>query len=80
MGVVKTRIPGIIFSENLSRTAQVVDKITVVRSITGRIPDHAQAAYQMFTGYLPTAAISRIPQWERWYRTSLGRATIFRPM
>src|SRR5262249_23772083 len=57
LGVVKTRIPGIVFSENLSRTAQVADKITVVRSITGRIPDHAQATYHMFTGYLPTPAI-----------------------
>jgi hypothetical protein len=58
LGVVKTRIPGIVFSENLSHTAQVADKITVVRSITGRIPDHAQATYQMFTGYLPTPAIA----------------------
>jgi hypothetical protein len=29
----------------------------VVRSVTGHIPDHAQATYQMFTGYLPTPAI-----------------------
>jgi hypothetical protein len=57
LGVVKTKIPGVVFSENLSRTAQVADKITVVRSVTGRIPDHAQATYQMFTGYLPTPAI-----------------------
>lgn len=57
LGVVKTRIPGVVFSENLSRTAQVADKITVVRSVTGRIPDHAMATYQMFTGYLPTPAI-----------------------
>src|SRR5579864_5071898 len=56
-GVAKTKIPGVVFSENLSRTAQIADKITVVRSITGRIPDHAQATYQMFTGYLPTPAI-----------------------
>src|SRR5260370_3366349 len=57
LGVVKTKIPGIVFSENLSRTAQIANKITVVRSIAGRIPDHAQATYQMFTGYLPTPAI-----------------------
>ena len=57
LGVVKTTIPGVVFSENLARTAQVANKITVVRSITGHIPDHAQATYQMFTGYLPTAAI-----------------------
>src|SRR5215831_2257460 len=56
-GVAKTRIPGITFSENLSRTAQIADKITVVRSITGRIPDHEQATYLMLTGYLPTPAI-----------------------
>jgi hypothetical protein len=57
LGVAKTKIPGIVFSENLSRTAQVADKIAVVRTVTGRIPDHAQATYQMFTGYLPTPAI-----------------------
>ncbi|HEV3081061.1 MAG TPA: DUF1501 domain-containing protein, partial [Gemmataceae bacterium] len=57
LGVVKTKLPGIVFSENLSHSAQIADKITVVRSITGRIPDHAQATYQMFTGYLPTPAI-----------------------
>jgi len=57
LGVVKTKIPGVVFSENLSHTAQIADKITVVRSITGHIPDHAQATYQMFTGYLPTPAI-----------------------
>ena len=57
LGVVKTKIPGVVFSENLSHTAQIADKITVVRSITGHIKDHAQATYQMFTGYLPTPAI-----------------------
>jgi hypothetical protein len=57
LGVVKTKLPGVVFSENLVKTAQIADKITVVRSLTGRIPDHAQATYQMFTGYLPSAAI-----------------------
>jgi hypothetical protein len=57
LGVVKTAIPGVVFSENLPHTAEIAGKITVVRSITGRIPDHAQATYQMFTGYLPTPAI-----------------------
>jgi hypothetical protein len=57
LGVVKTKLPGVVFSENMSHSAQIADKITVVRSMTGRIPDHAQATYQMFTGYLPTPAI-----------------------
>lgn len=56
-GVVKTKIPGVVFSENLKRTAQIVDKLTVVRSVTGRIPDHAQASYHLTTGYTPTPAI-----------------------
>src|SRR5205807_6231779 len=55
--VVKTKIPDIVFSENLSRTAKIADKISVVRIVTVRIPDHAQATYQMFTGYLPSPAI-----------------------
>jgi hypothetical protein len=57
LGVVKTKLPGVVFSENLSHCAQIADKLTVVRSVTGKIPDHAQATYQMFTGYLPTPAI-----------------------
>ena len=57
LGVVKTKIPGIVFSENLSKTAQIADKISVVRSISGRIPDHNIATYHMLTGYLPSAAI-----------------------
>jgi hypothetical protein len=57
LGVVKTSLPGVVFSENLADTARIAGKITVVRSVTGRIPDHAQATYQMFTGYLPTPAI-----------------------
>jgi hypothetical protein len=57
LGVVKTKVPGTYFSEYLSKTAQVADKMTIIRSIAGRIPDHAQAAYHMMTGYLPTPAI-----------------------
>jgi hypothetical protein len=57
LGVVKTKLSGVVFSENLSHCAQIADKITVVRAVTGHIPDHAQATYQMFTGYLPTPAI-----------------------
>lgn len=58
LGVVKTSIPGIVFSENLERTAKIANKISVIRSITGRVPDHSQATYHMFTGYVPSPAIS----------------------
>ena len=57
LGVVKTKLPGIVFSENLAKTAQIADKITVVRSIVGKIPDHGQGSYHLFTGYTPSTVI-----------------------
>ncbi len=55
-GVAKTNT-GEIFSDNFTRTAKVADKITVVRSVVGKIPDHSQATYHLFTGYTPTTVI-----------------------
>ncbi len=55
-GIAKTK-NGEVFSENFPRTSAVADKLTVVRSVVGRIPDHAQATYHLFTGYTPTAVI-----------------------
>jgi hypothetical protein len=55
-GVVKTKT-GEIFSENFTRLAKVSDKITVVRSVVGKIPDHGLATYHMFTGYTPTTVL-----------------------
>ena len=55
-GVTKTK-NGDIFSDNFSETAKIADKVTIVRSIVGRIPDHGLATYHLFTGYTPTAVI-----------------------
>ena len=55
-GVVKTG-NGYHFSENFPRMAQISDKITIVRSMNCKIPDHGQATYHLFTGYLPTTVI-----------------------
>lgn len=57
LGVVKTKIPGMVLSQNMQRTAQILDKITVIRSLVGKIPDHAQSQYHIFTGYTPSAAV-----------------------
>jgi hypothetical protein len=56
-GVVKTKLPGVVFSENLARMAGIADKFTVVRSVVGKIPDHGQASYHLFTGYTPSTVI-----------------------
>jgi hypothetical protein len=55
-GVVKTNT-GELLSENFPRTAKVADRITFLRSVVGKIPDHGQATYHLFTGYTPTTVI-----------------------
>ncbi len=54
--VVKTNT-GEILSENFAKTAQVADKLTILRSCNCRIPDHGQATYPLSTGYLPPTVI-----------------------
>lgn len=56
-GVVKTSIPGIVFSETLAKTAKIANKLTIVRSAIGKIPDHGIATYHMMRGYQQTPAI-----------------------
>jgi hypothetical protein len=55
-GVVKTNT-GEIFSDNFPMTAGIADKLTVVRTVVGKIPDHILATYHLSTGYTPTAVI-----------------------
>ena len=55
-GVVKTKT-GEMFSDNFPMSAGIADKLTVLRSVVGKIPDHVLAAYHLSTGYIPTAVI-----------------------
>lgn len=56
-GTVKTRLPGVHFAETMSKTAEVADKICVVRSMTHGEADHDRGTHNMFTGYRPSPAI-----------------------
>jgi Protein of unknown function (DUF1501) len=56
-GVAKTKLPGVVFSENFRQLAGVADKMTVVRSIAGKEADHGRASYVMFTGYRKSPAV-----------------------
>ena len=58
LGNVKTVIPGVHFSENLSMTAKIADKITVVRSMTHGEAAHERGTHNMMTGYKPSPAIT----------------------
>jgi uncharacterized protein (DUF1501 family) len=57
MGSIPTRLPGVFFSEKLVQTAQIADKITVVRSMTHGEAAHERGTHNMFTGYRPSPAI-----------------------
>lgn len=55
-GVIKTKTSEV-FSDNFPETAKISDKVTVLRSVVGRIPDHALATYHLFTGYIPSTVM-----------------------
>ena len=59
---IPTAVPGVHFDEYMPRLARLADRMAVVRTVTGRIGDHAQAAQQGFTGFGPGAAPAP-PHW-----------------
>src|SRR4051794_18611045 len=50
-GTIATSLPGVRFSEHLPRTAKVMDRVALVRSMTHPHADHAVGGYIMFTGH-----------------------------
>ena len=58
LGVANTSIPGVFFSEYLSKTAKIADKLTVVRSMTHGEAAHERGVHNMFTGYKPSPAVN----------------------
>jgi hypothetical protein len=57
MGSIATKIEGERFSETLPQTAQVADKLTVIRSMTHGEAAHERGTHNMFTGYRPSPAL-----------------------
>jgi len=57
INAIKTKLPGVHFSELMQKTADVADKICVVRSMTHGEADHDRGTHNMFTGYRPSPAI-----------------------
>ncbi len=57
LGSVKTKLDGIYFSEQLKHTAEIADKICVVRSMTHGEADHGCGTHNMFTGWRPSPAV-----------------------
>lgn len=57
-GHIKTKIDDVRFSENLKQTAQISDKLTVLRSMTHGEAAHERGTHNMFTAYKPSPALS----------------------
>ncbi len=57
MGQVKTKLDGVLFGRTLAKTAQVADKLTVIRSMSHGEAAHERGTHNMFTGYRPSPAL-----------------------
>lgn len=54
---IPTKIAGAQFSEYLTKTANVADKLCVIRSMTHGEAAHERGTHNMFTGYRPSPAL-----------------------
>ena len=54
---IATKIDGEQFSQTLTQTAQVADKLTVIRGMTHGEAAHERGTHNMFTGYRPSPAL-----------------------
>jgi uncharacterized protein (DUF1501 family) len=57
LGSIPTKIPGEAFCETLPQTAQIADKITVIRSMSHGEAAHERGTHNMFTGSKPSPAL-----------------------
>lgn len=57
LGTVPTKLTGEVFSQHLPKTAQIADKIAVIRSMTHNEAAHERGTHNMFTGYRPSPAL-----------------------
>ena len=58
---IRTKVPGVHFCELLPHTAQIADRITVIRSMTTDVNSHSASGYWMLTGYPHPAGQAETP-------------------
>ena len=54
---IATSVPGLQISEVFPNLAKVMDRVTLIRSMTSPEADHDRAAHHLLTGYRPTPAL-----------------------
>ena len=57
LAAIGTNVSGIQLPECLERTARVMDKIALIRSMTSPLGEHKLASEYLMTGYIPTPAV-----------------------
>jgi hypothetical protein len=57
MGSIECKLEGERFSETLPQTAQIADKLCIIRSMTHGEAAHERGTHNMFTGYRPSPAL-----------------------
>ena len=57
LATIPTKIEGEPFCQTLPQTAQIADKLTVIRSMTHGEAAHERGTHNMFTGYRPSPAL-----------------------
>lgn len=54
---ISTAVPGLQISEVFPKLAKVMDRVTLIRSMTSPEADHGRASHHMMTGYRPSPAL-----------------------
>lgn len=54
---IETAVPGIRIANGWEKTAQVMNEIALIRSMTNKEGNHQRATYQMHTGYVPSGSV-----------------------
>jgi hypothetical protein len=54
---ISTSLPGVAFSEHMARSARMLDRCVLVRSLHHNIPDHVPGAQYVVTGNKPSASL-----------------------
>lgn len=56
-GTIDTALKGVKFGELFKQTAQIADRLTIIRSMTHGEAAHERGVHNMFTGYRPSPAL-----------------------
>ncbi|NQV28399.1 MAG: DUF1501 domain-containing protein [Rhodopirellula sp.] len=54
---ISTSVSGIQIAQGWEKTAQVMDNLALIRSMTNKEGSHPRATYQMHTGYIPAGSV-----------------------